>query len=327
MSPDAQHLDLDTLADLLAGEGPEVAVSHVADCSLCAEELDQLDAAQAPVVAALRALPAPVVPAALAARLRSAFAAAEPPTAAAAVIVPPGRDGSGQDSTDDEDDVVPASRPAAATVTPLDRQRRRQAWLPSAAAAVLVLCAGGLAVSLLGRGGSDSESSTAAPSSAAGGSSGSSEAADALAGVAFNASGRDYGTDPGALAQSLPGVLAGSAEGLAAPAPPAPAAAPSVSPDAGTPDAAVSEQRVTTPGLERLREPAGLASCLSALLPPGDPAVRPLALDYAAYAGQPALVVVLPATDPAKVDVFVVGAGCEATNDATLFFTRLDRPS
>ena len=81
------------------------------------------------------------------------------------------------------------------------------------------------------------------------------------------------------------------------------------------------------PALDRLRTADGLAACLAALLPPDDTSVRPLAVDYAAYQGQPALVVLLPADDaPEKVDVFVVGAGCTVGDDQTLFFTRLDRP-
>lgn len=54
--------------------------------------------------------------------------------------------------------------------------------------------------------------------------------------------------------------------------------------------------------------------------------MRPLALDYARYRGMPALAVVLPDPDPAKVSVFVVGPDCSRNDDDTLFFTRLARP-
>jgi hypothetical protein len=36
--------------------------------------------------------------------------------------------------------------------------------------------------------------------------------------------------------------------------------------------------------------------------------------------------VVLAATDPTQLDAFLVGPGCSAANDATLFFGRFDRP-
>lgn len=315
---DAGHLSLDELADLLAGEGSQAAVSHVETCVRCAGQLGALDDAQAPVTAALRRLPVPPVPADLGPRLDAAFAAAGPPELAQRRV--PG----GPPPTDDAAERPagsPAAPPAApavaptATVTPLPRRRATPSWLPGAAAAVLVLAAGVFGLSQLGGGGDDAETASAPAGGAVSDGAGST-AADALAGVAVNASGRDYGTDPAALAQALPAVLAGDAgPRTAAARPPGAASAPA-------PAAPLS-----TPGLERLRDPAGLASCLSALLPPGDEAVRPLALDYAAYDGQPALVVVLPATEPTKVDVFVVGAGCAASNDATLFFTRLDRPA
>ncbi len=78
-------------------------------------------------------------------------------------------------------------------------------------------------------------------------------------------------------------------------------------------------------GLARLREPAALASCLAGLLPVDQPDARPLALDYAAYQGAPALAVLLDDPDPAKVSVFVVGPTCVKGDEALLFFTRLDR--
>ena len=77
--------------------------------------------------------------------------------------------------------------------------------------------------------------------------------------------------------------------------------------------------------LTRLRAPDALADCLAALTGPGVD-TTPLALDYAAFEGRPALVVVLPSRQPDRVDVFAVGAGCRQGDDQTLFFTRLDRP-
>jgi hypothetical protein len=70
----------------------------------------------------------------------------------------------------------------------------------------------------------------------------------------------------------------------------------------------------------------GLASCLAALLPPEEPDLRPLALDYASFGGAPALAVVLPDPDPAKLQVFVVGPGCSQADDGVLRFVRVARP-
>ncbi len=79
-------------------------------------------------------------------------------------------------------------------------------------------------------------------------------------------------------------------------------------------------------GLDALRTPEGLQDCLSSVLPPDEPGLLPLAVDYASYDGRPALAVVLPDPDPSQVSVFVVGAGCSAEDDQTLFFLRAPRP-
>lgn len=295
--PAPQHLDLDALADLLAGEGSETAVAHLSTCAACSGALADLDAAGAPVTAALGALPDPPPPPGLDDRLTAALASAGP--VAPAPVVTSGAGNARREEDDEPAPPRPAPRPVppvvrSSTVTP--QRSARATWLPAAAAAVLLLCAGGLVAALAGRTGSGESQSASAP--AAAGPLEDSSAGEALAGTAVSASGRDY-QPPGALEGALPGVLAGQA------------------------GSALPEQ---TPGLERLREPAALADCLRALLPPEDPGARPLALDYAAYAGAPALLVVLPASDPAKLDAFVVGAACSATNDATLFFGRFDRP-
>ena len=107
-----------------------------------------------------------------------------------------------------------------------------------------------------------------------------------------------------------------------------PPAAPKAESTAGStavPQGAAGEGAAGDP-LARLRQPEALASCLVALLPPEEPDLRPLALDYARYAGAPALAVVLPDPDPTKVSIFVVGPDCAATADDLKFFTRLARP-
>jgi RNA polymerase sigma-70 factor (ECF subfamily) len=74
--------------------------------------------------------------------------------------------------------------------------------------------------------------------------------------------------------------------------------------------------------LDRLRDPAALAACL-ANLPDGDADV--LAVDYARWAGVPAVAVV-QAVDPRLVRVTVVGSSCSATDPALLGGTVLPRP-
>lgn len=282
------HLDLDQLADALAGEQHE----HLAGCGDCTSRLAELQAAEAGVVAALRALPDPAVPADLAARLTAAFTA-EAPLAA------------------------PRS-----TVTALPAAVPRRRWLPAAAAAVLVVSAGGLGYTLVtgstSGGGSDTASSD---SGSVGG---------AAADLVLSTSGTDY-ADPAAVTGALPRILAGTAEtsltDSAAGTAPAPA-------EAAPPDAGRSSSEVPAPAaamaapdpLARLRTPAGLQDCLSAVLPPEEPDLRPLALDYASYQGQPALAVLLPDPDPAKVSVFVVGPDCAAADAKVLGFLRVDAP-
>ena len=307
------HLDLDALADLLAGEGDDAQIDHLAACASCSAALADLDQASTDVRATLAALPAPTVPDDLAARLDAALLAAreEPaprrrtgrvtplPVTPLPVIPLPVDDGAGvpralSDGAVDDGPGEPrrgaADQPGPA-VPPQRRpgRSRRPALLAAAAvAATAVVGLGGAALwAGLGRGGGDSV--TAAAGSAA---------APAEAGRAAQTvtdSGRAYGPGAGGLAAALPALLGQVA------------ASPSRS--AGS--------------LARLHEPAELAGCLSAL-PPGAP---PLALDYATYDGRPALVVVRPAADPAEVEVAVVGEGCREGSADRLLLTTLPRPS
>lgn len=259
----SEHLDLDTLADHLVGEGGGDA--HLSTCPACQDRLVELSAAQVTVSASLAALPPPPLPPDLAERI------------AAAIAAEPG----------------PAPSARSATVTPLAGRRpaSRRAWPLSVAAAVILVCGAGLGYTLLAGGGNENPEQTAAVDSAA--------VADPNAALPRSTSGIDY-SDAAEVLSGLASVLAGTAprEALGA----------------------------TGDPLDRLRDPAGLASCLLALLPPDDPDVRPLALDYARFGATPALAVVLPDPDPAKVAIFVVGPGCSKDNDSTLVFTRLARP-
>ena len=123
------HLDLDALADVLAG-GPEP--EHLQSCPSCRARLDELGTATTGVSAALAALPAPPMPDDLADRLSRA--------------------------------VEQAGAPAPTNVLPLD-DRRRSRWLPAlgAVAAAAVLVTGGVLVANRG-GGSPARTSDQAAS-------------------------------------------------------------------------------------------------------------------------------------------------------------------
>ena len=293
----SEHLDLDALADLLADDsGPGAA--HLTNCTDCTVSLAELRTATTGVAAALAELLQPQLPADIQARLNAALATAP---AQAQVTT------------------LPAARPAPA---------RR--WLPAAAAVVLLLAGAGYGLSRLG----DDKGSTAANSEAG--------AAATTAGidVVRNSTGTDY-TDRSSLAAAVPQLLAGSAAAdSAGPKRAAPfnGTAPqnAAPPNAAASGAGAGAAAGTAPGtggaaagpdpLARLRDNAGLADCLLALLPPDDPSVRPLALDYGSFKGTPAMVVVLPGAAPSKLDVYVVGAGCSQANDSTLFYTSVDKP-
>ena len=195
------------------------------------------------------------------------------------------------------------------TVTTLPERRTPQRrWLPAAAAVVLLLAGAGFALSRLGGHGGGSSTSAAGAPAATG------KAVD----VVRNSSGTDY-TSRATLAAAVPQLLTGSANGALTAQAPVAGAAPQ-------PSSADAQTRAAVDPLARLRDNAGLAECLLALLPPDDPSARPLAIDYASFRGAPAMVVVLPSTLPGKLDVFVVGPGCSRANDSTLFYASVDKP-
>ena len=288
MTAPSPHLDLDALADALAGEDDPAGAAHLAGCGSCASRLDELAAAETRVVAVLGALPSPAVPADLADRLTAAVAAQSLSPAA------------------------PAAVGASVTALPAARARSRRTWLPAAAAAVLLASGAGLGVALFGDGigggiGGGSTDSAATPADAL------AERGAARPDLLLTESGADW-SDPAAGTTALPRVLSGAADRVALQGPAS----------ASGSDTESGAQSVD--GLEVLRTPEGLAACLASLLPQDEPDLVPLAVDYASYAGEPALAVVLPDPDPAQVSIFVVGAGCSARGDSTLFFLRAPRP-
>jgi hypothetical protein len=295
------HLDLDALADALAGEGDDAAdAAHLASCASCTSRLAELAAAETRVVAVLSSLPPPQLPADLADRLTAALAAEGP------------------------------LRPAASTgVTTLAARRPRRNWLPAAAAAVLVLAGGGLGLALVKGGGVGGGADHAATSAADGDSAGSD--------LVLNSSGTDW-SDADAIAAVLPSVLQGEAGEVSLDSTGGAAVGAEAQPLAETSEQArSSEDEATTYAtgpqvasapldpLARLRTPEGLASCLAGVLS-GEPDTSPVALDYAQWQGQPALAVLLPDPDPAVLAVFLVGPGCSQADAAVLHFVRVPRP-
>lgn len=284
---DSSHLDLDALADVLADEAGDDARAHLRGCGSCTSRLAELEAAEARVVAVLSSLPPPAVPADLADRLSTALSGQAPLEPVRASVT-----------------ALPAATPS-----------RRRTWLPAAAGVVLLVSGAGIGWSLVGGGGgSDSD-----------------DASTAGAGFAVTASGTDW-ADPAAVSAALPGVLTGGAgdtlarqsDGTGAGGGDAADSAQSeAQSEADAPTAAMS----TVDPLERLRTPDGLAECLAGLQGgPEEAPVEPLALDYATYAGAPALAVVLPDPDPAKLSVFVVGPECAQADASLLHFVRVDTP-
>jgi hypothetical protein len=327
----ARHLDLDALADVLSGQRADDG--HLDACAECAERLAELAGAEVAVVASLATLPAPALPDGLAERLADALRAEAARSAAGSVPVRAGT----------------VTSPVTGSVTPLRRRRRRTpTWLPAVAAAVALVLAGGFGLDALrglGTGSSSSDSSAAGGGGGGGdgGGQGASAAADQVESLAAlaDSSATDYAV-PAQRTAALPRLLgqgraftagpSGQPPPAATAVPPVPAASPvpavPSSPDASGPDPAVPAPAAADRAapLERLRDPAALAECLVAVEQDGSPGAPPLSLDYAAYAGAPALAVVQPADDPSAVVLTVVGPGCSGADADTLLRTRVARP-
>jgi hypothetical protein len=268
------HLDLDALADLLVGAGTAGQADHLRSCHTCTQHLADLDLAQAPVTEALSALPAPEVPAALAARLA---AAATAPRAAASVVV-----------------------------LPLAPHRHRHRLAAAAGIAAAVVLVGGVALLAQAHRG-------AAPTSALSAARPAPPVRRVATGTAYRAA-----TFAAQLAPLLSGPAKADSTRTATGSTPGAQAAPQAG--AGRPAG-----RGVSQELAALQGTPALAACLSALTPANEPGL-PLVVDYASYAGRPALIVALPSTRPGKVDVFVVGPRCAAADPDVRYFTRLARP-
>jgi hypothetical protein len=201
--------------------------------------------------------------------------------------------------------------PADAPVVDLDRarearRRRRMRWTAGLATAAAVLVCGGVGVQVIRAGlATDSDSSSSsAPNVAAGGpartgTAAADSGAGAAAGSPLISSGRDYGPGTlGDLTASVPQTQSRNALAEGDGAGSASAAAGAKAPG-----------QVPSP-LARLAAPAARAACLTAITKEYGGQVT--LVDYAAFEGQPALIVVVDGSRTAvdKRLVIVVGPGC-----------------
>lgn len=196
---------------------------------------------------------------------------------------------------------APASTPV---VTPL-RASRRSHWQPPAgavAAGVALLLAGGIGIAVVR---SVGERSAPISSLAEGKSAPSASARQDAGGV------RDY--TPATLADGARALVA--SRGAAALGPKGTSATPLPS--------GAQQDTAGSAALARLRSPAQLAACVTELA--GAPGVAPLAVDYAQFQSRPAVVIVLPYRDPAKMAVWVVGPACSAGQADTRYFQVVSR--
>jgi len=92
---------------------------------------------------------------------------------------------------------------------------------------------------------------------------------------------------------------------------------------AGTADAPLGSTEQSSARTAPALTPEQLQSCVDELS--GAPGSSPLLVDYASYAGRPAVVVVLPFRED-TVDVFVVRSDCRVGNDALIYFKRVRTP-
>ena len=303
-SPSGEHLDLDALADVLAGERPDDP--HLASCAACRARLAELAAADTAVLASLGGLADPPLPDGLAERLHRSLADEARADQARADQARAGG-------------IAPGSRRVVAL-------RPRRAWRQPVAACLALVLAGGLGWTLVrgGTGGTDTDSAaTAADGSDAGteGGGGGVAGGERAAALPRTRTGTDW-ADAGAGRTALPQVLAGlSDSALSGGAESAPSGPPAAAPSDA---AALDPTPRSADPLARLRDPVTLEACLAAVS--AQDGAQPLALDEGTVRGAPALAVLLPDADPAFVRLHVVGPACSAADPATLLRTRVPRP-
>jgi anti-sigma factor RsiW len=282
------HPDVDELSAYVDGEldtarAREVG-AHVAACAGCTDDLRALRL----VAAELAALPAPTMPADVAARLDEAIARERG--------AQPARGG----------DVLPGKR------------RASPGWATGAAAAVAVGLLAVIGIGALSKmgGGDMKPESGSAPAAQR-------DSAAEAAPTAVYFSGTEYSqerlerqlaavisrpapaaADPGLTALDSNGKLFSSSS--AAPMEPS-----------GARLKAVDKSLVPL-----ATEPGRLSACVKSI----DPTIQPLAVDFGRYGGEPVVVVALP-NDPGLLDVYVAGADCGVGGEDHVITWQLVRQS
>jgi hypothetical protein len=282
---DGPHPDVDTLSDLDGGvlESTPDEARLRAHVADCAPCADLIGHLRG-TRSLLAGLPGVPLPADVAARLDTALA---------------------------EVAVTPVAGSGGATVLTTRGKRHRlggapRRWLPGAgvaAAGVALLLAGAVGLSTFrDHGGNRRVASRATAGGAAG----------AVAPLRTPVtSGRDY--TPATLTAGVVSLL-----------PPRPTRTPSSPPPTPTPPPVAlapnrSAETGTQAALASLHQPAALRACVTELA--GTDRITPLAVDFARFQGKPAVVVVLPSKNPAKVQVWVVGPNCRKGQSDLLFYT------
>jgi len=219
------------------------------------------------------------------------------------------------------DAALAAAADTSNTIVPLNRRPRfwNTPAIAGVAAAVAILVLVGAVVV-----GNVSRHHPSTSSSAAG-----AGAAKAPAGPAGTVKEWSTGTNYSSLsiiAARVPALVLGvppATTALGGAAPAAPSASPSTS---AAPDS-VTQKSTTGFTQNDLRAfPAAVVACGRILA--GDVATTPVAVDFARFAGKPAVIVVLPAVDhpETQLDVWVVRSTCSASAP-DLLFRRVSRPS
>jgi len=330
------HADDGQLAELDAGLPiAEALRRHVVGCPACAGRLGAI----AELRRRLAGLPPEPMPAVIAARIEQALAAQATAAAAPAAAAPAttaAAAAAAAAAADHPEPAVAAQRPAQRphqAQLPVPTQRRAgRRWaahglrltpgLVAAAVVGLLLLGVGLgAIRSLGGAG---------PTSAVSGAGGVRAPAPGLPTATPSsggppilvASGRNY--TPATLDADVRALLTTAQARrftAAQPARPGGSGSPARPGGSGSPaGTAVLDTTKAPPALARLATAPGLTGCLAALTGRTDRA--PLAVDYAAFGGRPAAVLVLPAA-AGRVAVWVVGPACAPGDPAVLRYQQL----
>ncbi|HVE64573.1 MAG TPA: hypothetical protein VNB94_12330 [Mycobacteriales bacterium] len=288
---DPAHPDSETLAAYADGDlehaGAVTVAAHLPGCADCSADVAAIER----VRGALGALPSLRMPDEVVTSLERALDAQR---------------SAGPASTPES---VPAG-PAVPTSLADARRRRRPSLVPFAAAAAVIGLAAAVGVGALRSSNDSSDNSSVAADA------GSDSAGKAAPPLQLQ-TGTDY--TAATLADQVRSVISGPQAFALEAAPPQGDAQDSGSGAAGS--ALTQDSRARGAAAPLPLAPADLDSCLQELS--GGPGAVPVVVDSATYAGQPAVVIVLPfRTD--KLDVFVVRPDCRVGNDALILFQRID---